>query len=96
MSHWRVKLNGKNFWLRLDADPKRLGFYTTRYVEANNAQEAELAAVQLIRDDPELQGVLNERSDPPMIYAEEIIEVTVLDSKYVNAGYTFYIEDTEA
>ena len=68
-------LNGENFWLRLDGDSKRLGFYTTRYVEARDAKEAELAGVQQIRQDPKFQQVLNQRSDPPTIHVEQIVEV---------------------
>src|SRR3989338_3851653 len=88
MPLWQVRLNGKNFWLRMNGSPGRFGFYTTRYVEATDAREAELVAVQLIRDDPELRGVINERADPPMIHAEEIIPVPVPDAKVPNAGYT--------
>src|SRR3989344_575971 len=95
MPLWQVRLNGKNFWLRMNGSPGRFGFYTTRYVEATDAREAELVAVQLIRDDPELRGVINERADPPMIHAEEIIPVPVPDAKVPNAGYTFYPEETD-
>lgn len=96
MPLWRVKLNGQNFWLRMNGTPKRLGFFTTRYVEASNAQEAELLAVQLIRDDPELRPVINEHSDPPKVFAEEIVQVAVPSHNRPNTGYTFYPEETEA
>src|SRR3989344_8655760 len=37
MPLWQVRLNGKNFWLRMNGSPGRFGFYTTRYVEATDA-----------------------------------------------------------
>ena len=38
-------LNGANFWLKLGDEPKRMGFFATRCVEAENPEAAELAAV---------------------------------------------------
>ena len=75
----------------------KCGFYTTRWVESTDPENAELKAVDLIRNDPDLKGaVLNERSDPPMIYLEQIHEIDTFDD--VNppgTGYSFYIEDKE-
>ena len=96
MFHWRVLLEGRNFWLRVDSDTRRLGFYTTRFVEAEDERSAELVAIQLIRDDPKLPEVLHQRSDPPMIYAEEITAVAAPDRDHPNTGYTFYLEEGDA
>ncbi len=93
MAEWRVLLNGRNFLLQTDGEPKRLGFYTTRFVEAQDPEAAELAAVQMVRKDSAFQLVLNDRSDPPMIYAEEIAECVRSDSEYPNTGYSFYDEE---
>ncbi len=95
VAHWRVSLEGKNFWLKLDDSAKKFGFFTTRYVEADDPENAENAAVQMLREDPKLQAVLNDRSDPPTIFAGEIIEI-VPDPECVNAGYSFYLDDTES
>lgn len=95
MPHYQVTLNGKNFWLSLDEKPMKFGFFTSRLVESANEEQAELDAVQLIRKDPGLQGVLNERSDPPMIYCKEIIEIEPFDATMIQAGFTFYPEDEE-
>jgi len=96
MPRWRVLLEGRNFWLRVDGQLQRLGFYTTRFVDAFDEKAAELMAVQLIRDDPKLGEALNERSDPPMICVEQVTRVAVPDSEYANAGYTFYLEGIDA
>jgi hypothetical protein len=88
---YRVLLNGRNFTLKVDGHPERMGFYTTRFVEASGTEEAENRAVELIRDDPTLRDVvLNPRDDPPMVFVDEIEEVSALRPA---AGYTFYRQD---
>lgn len=96
MAEWRVLLNGRNFLLEFEGEPKRLGFYTTRFVEAQNPEAAEMAAVQMVREDSTLQQVLNDPSDSPMIYAEEVTEATRQNSEYPNTGYTFYEEKNDS
>ncbi len=80
--------------MKVDGQPKRMGFYTTRFVEADTPEEAESQAVQLVREDSKLrEAVHNEKSDPPMIYLEEI---GILESfegiNLPGTGYTFYEE----
>lgn len=96
MPHWKVFLNGKNFWLLVDGKAQRLGFYTTRIVEAVDERAAELTAVQLLRDDPTLQDLLNDRSDPPMIYVEEITEVCAPDAESSKQGRAWYVEQDKS
>lgn len=92
MKKYRVFLHGKNFLIRFDGRKQVVGFYTTRFVEAENPEEAENKAVQLIREDRKLQKVvLNDKSDPPMIFVEEIEEKVSFDGvKLPGTGYTFY------
>ena len=73
-----------------------MAWLTSRYVAATNAEEAELAAVQLIRADSTFGDLLNDPDDDPMIFAEEIVELEPnpdgIDS-YGNSGYSFYEDD---
>jgi hypothetical protein len=93
--HYRVKLAGKNFRLTLDGKALKVGFLTTRLVESRDEAQAELDAVQLIRVDPKLTGVLNDRTDPPMIYCEGIEEIERFDpASVVQLGFTFYPEES--
>ena len=95
MTHYEVSLNGENFWFEMEGKPSRMGFYTTRYVVAQNEQEAENMAVQLLRDDPKLKNILNDKSDPPMIYCEGIEVIDAFEPlTVVNKGYTFYPGET--
>ena len=71
-----------------------MGFYATRFIDARDAEGAEGAAVDSIREDAALKGkVLNGRDDPPMLYADEVEEISsagVADS--AAAGFSWYAE----
>ena len=96
MKHFRVFLRGENFLLTVDGQQTRMGFYTTRFVQANNQESAELLAVDLLRNDKKLRGVANLRSDPPMIFADEIEEVAADDVPESSSGFTFFTHDGSA
>ena len=95
VTHYRVFLRGVNFLLTVDGKPTRMGFYTTRFVQANNRDGAELLAVDLIRQDKRLkESVSNERSDPPMIFADEIDVVDESEVPESSYGYAFFPMDS--
>ena len=89
---YKVLVRGDNFWLNLEGENQKLGFYTTRFVEAQNEDEAEEKAIALLRNDPKLRsGVLNEQSDSPVMFAEEIVELNSFDGlKIPGTGFIFY------
>ena len=98
MKRFKVKLLGKNFFLNLDGEPRKLGFYATRFVKAENPEEAEKIAVILTHQNPNLRNtVLNESDDRPKIHLEEIKEVSFLNffAKKSTTDFTFYLEDEE-
>ena len=89
---YRVLLRGQNFRISLNGKMERLGFYTTRFVEAADREEAELRAVQIVREDKELEGCVNDdRKESPMIYLEEIVEVNRFPENGGD-GFTFFQE----
>lgn len=89
---FRVLLRGENFLLESEGTMKRFGFYTTRFVEASNETEAEHMAVEVLRQDPRLRGgVLNDRSDPPLLFAEEIVKLSAdVAIEDTAPGFAFY------
>jgi hypothetical protein len=98
MKRFEVKLHGKNFLLNLDGDLKKFGFYATKFVKAENPQEAEKMAIILIHQNPNLRDtVFNENADRPTINLKEIKEVNPLKFfvKKSTTGFTFYPEDEE-
>ncbi|UCG78321.1 MAG: hypothetical protein JSV21_00335 [Nitrospirota bacterium] len=94
MKKYKIILNGQNFIMKTAEGSEKCGFYTTKYVEAENYTEAEKAAVESVRNDDELKkGVLNERDNQPLIYIEKIEELESFDHlKALGEGYAFYPE----
>ncbi len=98
MKRFKVKLHGENFLFNLDGELKKFGFYATKFVKAENPQEAEKNAIILIYQTPNLRDtVLNENADRPTINLEEIKEVNFLKffAKKSTTDFTFYPEDEE-
>jgi hypothetical protein len=91
-------LYGENFLMRLGLRRKMYGFYTTRYVEAENPEDAENKAVELIRNDEKLMA--NTKNKPwqsswqksPMIYLEEMAEIEKSEMA-PQEGYAFFPMD---
>jgi hypothetical protein len=92
VAHYRVYLRGENFLLVIDGTPTRLGFYTTRFVQASDRDGAELLAVDLIRRELE-NRIRNERSDSPMIFAEKIDVVDGVVPQ-ISSGFAFFPMDS--
>ncbi len=77
MAKYLVSLHGENLLMEVRGEKSKYGFHTKRYVEADNAEEAEMKALMLIFNDRNLQQCLgNTAEDPPAITAGEIREVT--------------------
>jgi hypothetical protein len=94
VAHYRVLLRGENFLIDVDEKRTRMGFFTTRFVQADNREGAELLAVDLIRNDGWLKGaVSNPRTDPPVIFAEEIEATEDGSVPDVGAGFSFFPMD---
>ena len=94
MTHYRVFLRGENFQMEVAGKSTRMGFFTTRFVQANNRDGAELLAVDLIRNDRWLKGaVSNPRTDSPRIFAEEIEAVEGAGVPDVGSGFSFFPMD---
>lgn len=97
MKNFRVLVRGQNFLINLDDVDQKVGFYTTRFVEAQNQEAAEYAVMDMLRDDPKLaKGVLNDKSDPPMMYAEEVEEIDSFKGLQLpGTGFAFYPDEKE-
>jgi len=92
---FKVLVRGKNYLIRkAGSSPRKLGFYTTAFVEAANAEQAEAVAVELLRNDSKLRNVSeNKASDPPRIKIESIEEIQSFDGcNLPRMGLAFYEE----
>jgi hypothetical protein len=93
MTYFRVFLRGENFLMEVNGKATRIGFFTTRFVQANDRDGAELLAVDLIRSDKWLRGaVQNTQTDPPRIFAEEIEPIDAPNPE-VGPGFSFFPMD---
>jgi hypothetical protein len=95
MHKYRVFVHGVNFQMHTHHQEavELLGFYTTVFVEAESREKAESAAVDLLRDSPNLrEDVLNPLEDPPRLLVEEIEEIADWppDTTRPLTGFAFY------
>lgn len=90
MMKFKVVIEGDNFEILLDGKVGKHGFFTTRFVESKDSKEAETLAMKLIRDELE-SIVLNDRSDPPVMYVEENYEIDDFGDNLVpGSGFTWF------
>ena len=94
MTTFLVCLKGKNFLIDGDEGPCKKGFRSIRLVEAKNQNRAEAIAREWVNKDPRFQkAVLNEESDPPVIYLESVREVTAMAYDAQNRANSFFWEN---
>jgi len=80
MKNYKIMLNGQNFVIDLGKGLARHGFYTTHYASADSKAEAELIAIESVKKhDNIMHNIKNNENDPPILYAEEIVEIETID-----------------
>ena len=96
MKKYKVIVEGNNFLIRFEDKIKKYGFFTVRFVEAQNEAEAETKVIEMLRNDANLVALVrNEETDPPMMYAEEIEEVKSFGKFSVpGTGFAWYPDDS--
>lgn len=101
MKYYQVVLNGENFLIRVDGEKTLMGFYTTKFVEAESAKEAELKAVDVLKQDEDLLNLTLNRSGDiykaPTIYLDTIYEITKssMEDDQGKAWYSMEIDDKD-
>jgi hypothetical protein len=95
MPHYRVLLKGENFWLEFEKRRERVGFFTTRFLEAAARSSAERMALAIIQAESRLTP-LNDPADPPRIVADEIEEVSQANIPAVVPGFAFFADEESA
>ena len=98
MRKYKVFVEGRNFLIAGSTGEAKHGFYTTRFVEATDAEGAENAAVEQLRDRQALREMtLNGRDDQPMMYVTEIEEVPSFDGlESLDQGLVWYPENEQS
>lgn len=95
MRKYRVTINGRNYLINFEGQPRRTGFYKICYLEAHDPQEAENLAVSNIVADPRWRGtILNSADDRPVMHLDSLAELESFDGvESLETGYIFYPED---
>jgi len=95
MKAYRILINTQNIRTEFDGEFGHYGFYTTRFVMANDRKEAIFAVTELIRNENNFKDMQQNRADdPPRILIEEIEEIdpSEVPQKQIT-GYTLYAEE---
>ncbi|MGH6949313.1 MAG: hypothetical protein ACREH4_00415 [Vitreimonas sp.] len=88
MAWFRLFACGEDFPVVIDGETIVCGFYTTRYVEAASASEAETIASEMLFEDPDLETPPGWEDVEGRIFFEEVEEVAVpID---INDGFSFF------
>jgi hypothetical protein len=91
MPVFRCFIRGENFPGSLAGESEPIGFYTTRFLEASSASEAELVALETLRGEPEFELVrLEDRMEHAQVYFEQIEEVPAEVGRGPGKGFTFF------
>ena len=94
MAWFRCFICGENFPGQLIGKIVPVGFYVTRFVEAVNAEAAESAALQSLRDEPILTPPPGyARLGQARVYFEEIEELAVERVSDVPPGFVWHSMD---
>lgn len=75
MAWFRLFACGEDFPVIIDGHVEVVGFYTTRYVEAETSGEAEAIASELLFEDEDLQPPRGYEDYQPRIMFEEVEQV---------------------
>ncbi len=79
MIKYRVLVRGENFFLSVHGQPDLYGFYQTLYVEAEDSEQAQSQAIQLVRRSDLAEHIQRNEESDPRLYIDEIEYVESFD-----------------
>lgn len=97
LRYYKLTIRGENFLMKINGQMQKLGFYNTRYVKAQNEEEAEHLIVHVLMNElKEQNSVKNNEYDPPRMFLEEIQEMeSFKDVQLPGSGFIFHTEKSE-
>jgi len=95
MQKYKILAEGKNFLVNVNGMPEKMGFFTTRFLEASDQEEAQRMTLEVIRN--QLQGVvLNAQSDPPTLIIDTVQKLDEFGDHHVpGSGFSWFLEEQE-
>lgn len=90
-------VEGKNVYLDRGS-VQRMGFFTTRWVEASSEEKAADIAIDLVKQElRSVDAMRNNPADPPICTVEKIREVNSFEGFIVpGMGFSFYEDPASA
>lgn len=92
MPWFRCLIEGANFPLSKDGEPALVGFFTTRWVEAETSGEAELHVLALVRNERTFAN-MRKADVTPTVYVRSISTLSTAPDEAPGAGFTFFDMD---
>jgi hypothetical protein len=91
MPWYKCSVVGEDFPGSILGKSQLIGFYTTRFVEAATADEAEMLALNNLKDEPKLRlpdGT--PKQTLARVTFEDIVEIETPESPVVQTGFCFF------
>jgi hypothetical protein len=92
---YRCFIVGEDFPLIEDGQKKMFGFATTRWVEANSSEEAELKAIEALKKEPRFDFPPELRDPRSRVLFEEVTPVEPIDVPDVLPGLAWFPMDSD-
>lgn len=90
MNKYKILIEGNNFQILENREVRRLGFYTTRFIQAVDVEDAKKIALELIRAELK-DAVVNEKDNPPLMFIDKADEIlTFGDNLIPGSGFTWF------
>ncbi len=97
VKRYKIRIEGRNHWVQVERQARKLGFFTTRYIRAKTVPDATQKALLSVQEEIQrMSSVLNHSSDPPTVSIVEVTEVGLLDwlrEPGARTGFTWYPEE---
>jgi hypothetical protein len=93
LKKYRLMVEGANFLVTFDNETAKYGFFTTRFLEAENESDAEANAMDMLRE--ELADIVqNDLADSPVMFLEEIEEIgSFADCPAPGTGFVWFPDE---
>ena len=95
MTVYRCLVRGDDFPGVILGQDAPVGFYTTLFVEADSAEQAEAIALGQLRNDPRLQLPEGTRSPGTRVFFEEIDALPGMATPEPASGFSFFPMGTD-
>lgn len=95
MPWFRCLIEGRNFPGILANVDKPIGFFTTRFIEADNPEHAKLLVLAKLKNEESLQLPPNyPKKTEARVFFEKVTQVNQAEVPEIDQGFAFYEMDT--